>query len=130
MLRTWTTDTSTDLVRCWNLYIEGTKLSEPTDDVDILPGDDALLLGCYTLVKAHVSTSNNISLRSLLRVEHAKYLLQAAIWLEAGIKKSNHNFQFKLLIIHIYLLLGKPCLNALRNRSDNKCYDVLYLLAA
>jgi hypothetical protein len=58
MLRTWTTDRPDELVRCWELYIKGTKLSEPTDETDILPGDDALLLGCYTLVKAYVSTSN------------------------------------------------------------------------
>ena len=54
MLREWDV---TDLSNCWELYIEGTKLSEPTEDIDLLPGDDALLLGCYTLVKAYNTTS-------------------------------------------------------------------------
>jgi len=38
--------------------------------------------------------------------DESKYLLQACINLEAGLEKSNHNFQFKLLLIRIYLLLG------------------------
>lgn len=105
MLRIWTTDKPGDLVRCWNLYIKGTKLSEPTDDIDNFPGDDALLLACYTLVKAYVSTSN-IPTRLFIIVEHAKYLLQAALWLELGLEKSRHNFQFKLLVIRVYHLLG------------------------
>lgn len=54
MLREWDV---TELPTCWELYIEGTKLSEPTEDIDLLPGDDALLLGCYTLVKAYNTTS-------------------------------------------------------------------------
>src|SRR5579859_28888 len=94
MLRNWTTENSSDLVRCWDLYIKGMNLSEPTDDIDTLPGDDALLLACYTLVKGYVSTSNILT-RLFIIVEHTKYLLQAAIWLELGLEKSRHNFQFK-----------------------------------
>jgi hypothetical protein len=55
MLRQW--DVKDDLSKCWRIYIDGTKLLEPTEDTDVLPGDDALLLGCYTLVKAYNTTS-------------------------------------------------------------------------
>lgn len=60
MLRPWSVENKDDLIRCWNLYIEGTKISEPTEDTDILPGDDALLLGCYTLIKAYNKTSTGL----------------------------------------------------------------------
>jgi hypothetical protein len=56
MLQPWTLN---DLNRCWELYIEGAAVSEPAEDTDILPGDDALLLGCYTLVKEYNSSSNS-----------------------------------------------------------------------
>ena len=104
MLREWDV---TDLSNCWELYIEGTKLSEPTEDIDLLPGDDALLLGCYTLVKAYNTTSTT-PINPPLISEQTKFLLQAALCLEAGLEKSNHNFQFKLLLIRIYILLGFP----------------------
>ena len=55
MLRQW--DVNDDLSRCWRIYIDGTKFLEPSEDTDVLPGDDALLLGCYTLVKAYNTTS-------------------------------------------------------------------------
>ena len=58
MLRPWSLD---DLNRCWEVYIEGTKVSEPTEDTDLLPGDDALLLGCYTLVKQYKAISISIA---------------------------------------------------------------------
>jgi len=54
MLRPWSLD---DLNRCWEIYIEGTAVSEPAEDTDLLPGDDALSLGCYTLVKHYNATS-------------------------------------------------------------------------
>jgi hypothetical protein len=57
MLRPWTVGDPKDLTRCWELYLKGTKVSEPTEDTDNLPGDDALLLGCYTLVKAYTASS-------------------------------------------------------------------------
>ena len=57
MLRPWTVEDPKDLTRCWQLYLKGTKVSEPTEDTDNLPGDDALLLGCYTLVKAYTASS-------------------------------------------------------------------------
>jgi N-acetyltransferase B complex (NatB) non catalytic subunit len=59
MLRPWSVDDPNDLTRCWRLYVKGTQYSEP--DADNLPGDDALLLGCYTLVKAYNTTSTSIS---------------------------------------------------------------------
>ena len=62
MLRPWKVGDPKDLTRCWELYLKGTKVSEPTEDTDNLPGDDALLLGCYTLVKAYTASSiSNIS---------------------------------------------------------------------
>jgi hypothetical protein len=55
MLREW--DINDDLTACWELYISGTKaLFESDDEIDGSPGDDALLLGCYTLVKAYNAT--------------------------------------------------------------------------
>jgi len=61
MLREWDLN---DLFHCWELYIEGTKLLETTEDIDLLPGDDALTLACYTLVKAYNATSTTPSLPS------------------------------------------------------------------
>lgn len=65
MLRPWRVDSKFDLIRCWEVYLEGLKHaeSEPAEDADDLPGDDALLLGCYTLVKAYNATSISISIR-------------------------------------------------------------------
>jgi hypothetical protein len=57
MLRPWTVGDPRDLTRCWELYLKGTKVSEPTEETDNLPGDDALLLGCYTLVRAYKASS-------------------------------------------------------------------------
>jgi hypothetical protein len=57
MLRPWTVESPKDLIRCWELYIQGTKVLNATEDLDNLPGDDALLLGCYTLVKAYATSS-------------------------------------------------------------------------
>lgn len=57
MLRNW--DINHDLTACWELYISGTKALPASDDeIDSFPGDDALLLGCYTLVKAYNATRN------------------------------------------------------------------------
>ena len=105
MLRLWDVN---DLSTCWKLYIEGTKLSEPTEDIDLLPGDDALILGCYTLVKKYNITSNSLCLTQFNLTEQTTFLLQAALCLEAGLQKSKHNFQFKLLLIRIYIIIGLP----------------------
>jgi len=56
MLRNW--DVSRDLTACWELYLNGIKaLSASDDEIDNFPGDHALLLGCYTLIKEFNASS-------------------------------------------------------------------------
>jgi len=103
MLRQWSLEK--DLPRCWDIYGQGTKLSEQDDNGDNCIGDDALLLGCYTLVKEYRITSIFKPYIRLI-LEQPKFLLQAAICLELGLSKSPYNFQFRLLLIRIYVFLG------------------------
>jgi len=59
MLQPWGVD-NTDLLRkCWTVYIQGTQCPEAAEEKDLLPGDDALLLACYTLVKTYLKTSTS-----------------------------------------------------------------------
>ena len=60
MLRPWSVEDPSDLIRCWKLYVRGTEVCEADEDIDCLPGDDALLLGCYSLVKAYSRTSTSL----------------------------------------------------------------------
>jgi len=106
MLRNW--DVNSDLTACWDLYLRGIKaLSASEDEIESFPGDDALILGCYNLIKEFNATSTFFDDWALI-LEQPQYLLQAALCLEAGLEKSKHNFQFKLLLIRVYLLLGCP----------------------
>ena len=105
MLVPWSIDDPKMIQRCWEVYKEGLKFSDSTEATDNLPGDDALLLACYTLVKTYATTSITV-VQPVLTSEQAKYLLQAALCLESGLEKSKYNFQFKLLLVRVYLLLG------------------------
>jgi hypothetical protein len=78
MLRNW--DINDDLPACWDLYISGTKVLPASDDeVDSFPSDDALLLGCYTLVKAYNMTSTLFTTRKSNNRTTAVFITSCAL---------------------------------------------------
>jgi len=63
MLESWTTDNQERLLSCWKVYQKSLAFGDVIEATDNLPADDALLLGCYTLVKAWGSTSKYYTVR-------------------------------------------------------------------
>ena len=84
-------------------YQEAFMLGEGLEETERQYGDDYLLLACQLLlwstIKHHTPTSTNWSSKT-------EGLIQIAVLLEQGIKKSKFNYAFKLLLMRIYLLLG------------------------
>ena len=64
MLNSWTVENVQALDRYWEVYKMGLAFGETTEDTDNLPGDDALLLICYTLCKAYFLSSEILSNRA------------------------------------------------------------------
>lgn len=81
-------------------------------DKDVQPADDLALLAVNALVSAWTSSRKRTSLLPAVDIplrkspDNQAYLHQALVILEYGSKRSKYNFQFRVLAIRIYRLLG------------------------
>ncbi|CAG8765236.1 10177_t:CDS:10, partial [Cetraspora pellucida] len=80
--------------KLWQSYKDslqyGTKLLEAENQY----GDDFVILCSHVLIDLYKKVGKN------------SYIFQAIFLLEAAMKKSNYNFQFKLLLIRLYQTIG------------------------
>jgi len=80
--------------KLWHTYKDslqyGTKLLEAENQY----GDDFVLLCSHVLIDLYKKFGKS------------SYIFQAIFLLEAAVKKSNYNFQFKLLLIRVYQTIG------------------------
>ncbi|OZJ06807.1 hypothetical protein BZG36_00101 [Bifiguratus adelaidae] len=76
-------------------YHEALPLGAELEASERQHGDDFLILAVHLLLLTYQRNPQNITL-----------IVQSIIILEAALRRSIHNFQFKLLLVRLYLLLG------------------------
>ncbi|RHZ56831.1 hypothetical protein Glove_396g53 [Diversispora epigaea] len=77
-----------------NSYKDALQYGEELPDTEYQYGDDFIIIGSQILFDLYKKTGHN------------SYLFQAIFILENALKKSKHNFQFKLFLIRLYQKIG------------------------
>ncbi|RUS21743.1 N-acetyltransferase B complex non catalytic subunit-domain-containing protein [Endogone sp. FLAS-F59071] len=80
----------------WDEFVKALPLGSELETTERQYGDDYVILAVHVLVDLYHRSES---------AEEA-FLVQAMAILEYGLGKSKHNFQFKLLLVRLYLLLG------------------------
>lgn len=78
----------------WQSYLDALQYGESLEVTERQHGDDFVLLIAHRLLSCYKTTENTI------------YITQAIMILEKALLRSKFNFQFKLLLIRLYLQLG------------------------
>jgi N-terminal acetyltransferase B complex non-catalytic subunit len=97
----------------WKKYTEALPLGASLAATERQYGDDYVLLVLHLLMDCFGQSSNRI------------YIFHAILVLESALEKSTYNFQFKLLLIRLYALIGTftltvPVISSLVYRSIRK----------
>ncbi|KAL1922256.1 uncharacterized protein VTP21DRAFT_9795 [Calcarisporiella thermophila] len=79
----------------WKAYNSALPLGKNLEETERQYGDEFVILASHLLVDAYHKDNANI-----------RHLFRAIFWLEAALQKSKHNFQFKLLLIRLYQIIG------------------------
>ncbi|KAG9012058.1 hypothetical protein FRB93_002201 [Tulasnella sp. JGI-2019a] len=87
-------DEHSDTMKFLKVYFECLPVGQNLSDKDIQPADDLALLAVNALVSAWVSSRKDA------------YLHQALVILEYASLKSKYNYQFRVLAVRLYRLLG------------------------
>ena len=84
---------------CTQRYQHGLEFGKDLLITDIQYSDNFLLMAAHLLVEVWETTSNQ------------QYLIEAIVQLQKGSKNCPANFQFKVMLIHLYSVLGAygPC---------------------
>ena len=96
----------------WLAYVKALDFGTALEQTERQHGDDFALLTAHRLIACYQSSKNIV------------YITQAIICLERALERSKFNFQFKLLLVRLYLQLG-----AFKAALDiYQCMDIKYIL--
>ncbi|KAI8979116.1 N-acetyltransferase B complex non catalytic subunit-domain-containing protein [Mycotypha africana] len=79
----------------WNEYQEALPLGEHLEKTEMQFGDEFVILASHVLLELYHQQN-----------KYNAYLIQAITLLETALTKSIHNFQMKLILVRMYLMLG------------------------
>lgn len=79
----------------WQQYQDALPLGEELEKTEMQHGDEFIILAAHILLDLYNKDKKT------------SYLIQAITLLEIALIKSIHNFQIKLLLVRMYIMIGK-----------------------